>query len=72
MADGGRYLKCDICGAVLDRRPVDDWKGNGTFRYGYESELVDLAKQLGWQWDGDPLAFGTKHYCMKHFGKAHD
>lgn len=48
MADGSRYLKCEKCDIVLDRRVKDDWKDGGTFRYGSEPELRTLALLLGW------------------------
>jgi len=48
MADGSRYLKCEKCGSVLDRRPKDDWTDGGTYRYGAEAELREYAASLGW------------------------
>jgi hypothetical protein len=48
MADGSRYLKCDQCGAVLDRRADGDHKTGGAFRYGAEHELRALSTSLGW------------------------
>jgi hypothetical protein len=64
MADGSRYLKCDGCGAVLDRRPLDDWKDGGTYRYGRERELFSRAKELGWTWPSTQ----DRHYCPKCSG----
>lgn len=69
MADGSRYLQCDACDAVLDKRPPDDWKDGGTYRPGSEQELFDHAKSLGWSWAGDPREFRAKHYCPKHTGE---
>lgn len=62
-----KYLKCDECGDVLDRRPADDFGGNrsnsearGVFDAGEVQQLLDYAKCLGWTVTGD------KHFCPKH------
>jgi hypothetical protein len=62
MADGSHYLKCDICGAVVDRRPVGDYAGKrpGVFAIGEHDQLLAYAKSLGWVIDGD------RHICPIH------
>lgn len=67
MADGSKYLRCDECGAVLDRRPLGDFGGNrrntraqGVFSQGEERELLAYAESLGWV-----IADG-KHICPSH------
>lgn len=60
MADGSRYLECDVCGAVYDRRPNEDFKDGGAYLPGSERELFRDAIAAGWRVDGD------KHYCARH------
>lgn len=61
MADGSRFLKCDQCGAVLDRRAAGDYKDGGAFRYGSEHELKAYASSLGWT---EPKP--NYHLCPAH------
>jgi hypothetical protein len=60
MPDGSRYLQCECCDAVFDRRPDTDFKTGGAYRYGSEHELRRDATAAGWRIDGD------KHYCPRH------
>jgi hypothetical protein len=67
MADGSKYLRCDECGDVLDRRAKDDFGGSrrntdarGTFAIGEHEELLEYAKSLGWTIEDD------RHVCPKH------
>lgn len=62
-----KYLKCDECGAVIDRRAKDDFGGGyrktesrGTFAVGEAHELLAYAKTLGWRVEGE------KHICPRH------
>jgi hypothetical protein len=50
-----KYLKCDRCEAVIDRRPKDDFGGTyrktqsrGTFAVGEGDQLLSYARSLGW------------------------
>ena len=60
MADGSRYLKCEFCEAVFDRRLPGDWVDGGAYRHGSEQQLLRDAVGYGWRVDGD------KHYCSLH------
>lgn len=66
-----KYLKCDICGDVLDRRAKDDFggynrntAGRGTFAPGEWPQLLAYAKSLGWVISGD--GNDGRHLCPKH------
>ena len=66
-----KYLKCDVCGDVLDRRAEDDFgganrntAGRGTFAPGEWPQLLAYAKSLGWTISGDGHA--GQHVCPKH------
>jgi hypothetical protein len=66
-----KYLKCDVCGEVLDRRPKDDFggvnrgtKGQGTFAPGEWPELLRYAVSLGWFVSDD--THNGRHICPKH------
>lgn len=61
-----KYLKCDECGDVLDRRPKDDFgnQGRGTFALGEWPQLLDYAKSIGWTIVGD--GHDGRHTCPKH------
>jgi ssDNA-binding Zn-finger/Zn-ribbon topoisomerase 1 len=63
-----RYLKCNDCGAVLDRRQIDDWAGGGTYPYGSERELFAHANAIGWK----IINRDETHYCPKCAGNHHD
>lgn len=69
-----KYLKCDECSAVIDRRAIDDFGGDyarlrldgqqspahGTFAPGEWPELLKYAASLGWQ------IHENLHLCPKH------
>jgi hypothetical protein len=66
-----KYLKCDGCGDILDRRPEDDFGGSnrnttgrGTFASGEWHQLLAYAKSLGWTIIGDE--HDGRHFCPKH------
>ncbi len=61
-----KYLKCDVCGDALDRRPKDDFgnHGRGTFAPGEWPQLLAYAKSLGWSIEGD--GHDGRHVCPKH------
>jgi hypothetical protein len=68
-----KYLKCDECGDVLDRRAKDDFgganrntEGRGTFAPGEWPQLLAYAKSLGWTVIGD--GHDGRHICPKHAG----
>ena len=71
MADGSRYLKCDMCDAVFDKRPCGDLTDGGTYRWnGHWPDIFRDAKAVGWTWDGNPTEIYTKHFCPKHTQKT--
>ncbi len=43
------YLKCDGCGAIIDRWPVDLSKGDGTFGRYQSAPLIEYAESIGWK-----------------------
>ena len=61
-----KYLKCDNCDNVIDRRAKNDFGGRyantlarGTFEpYNEVNELLEYAKCLGWK-------ISDKHLCPK-------
>lgn len=58
-----KYLECDECGAVLDRRAADDYRGGypgGTFSRNEVGQLFEYAKSLGWTISDE------RHVCPKH------
>ena len=63
-----KYLKCDKCEAVIDRRAKNDYGGRyastqakGTFEpYNETHELLNYAKNLGWKISRD------NHICPNH------
>lgn len=66
-----KYLKCDECGDVLDRRATDDFGGSyrntasrGTFSPGEWPDLLRYARSLGW-YISSSSHDGT-HLCPKH------
>ena len=66
-----KYLKCDVCGDVLDRRAKDDFggsnrntEGRGTFAPGEWPKLLEYAQSLGWTIIGD--GHDGQHFCPKH------
>lgn len=66
-----KYLKCDECGDVIDRRAKDDYEGSnrntvgrGTFAPGEWLQLLEYAKSLGWSISG--YTYEGKHVCPKH------
>jgi hypothetical protein len=66
-----KYLRCDECGDVLDRRAKDDFggsnrntEGRGTFAPGEWPKLLEYAKSLGWTIIGD--GNDGRHICPKH------
>jgi hypothetical protein len=43
------YLKCDGCGAIIDRWPVKMSKGDGTFGRYQSAPLIEYAESIGWK-----------------------
>lgn len=62
-----QYVKCDGCGAVVDRWPKDDprgMQGDGTFGKMGGSTARTYAQSIGWTHVADPLWHeGGKDYC---------
>lgn len=60
-----KYLKCDVCGDVLDRRAKDDFgnQGRGTFATGEWPQLLEYAKSIGWTILSD--GHDGRHVCPK-------
>lgn len=45
-----KYVKCDTCNAVVDRRPKDDRIGDGTFGKFGGDEARRYAISIGWKY----------------------
>src|ERR1700684_4217537 len=60
-----KYLQCDRCGSVLDRRPLDDHQGDGTYGYSQIGELETRAKSEGWQVANHIPGVDSVDYCPK-------
>lgn len=58
-----QYLKCDGCGAVLDRWPAEFNRGDGTFGKVLSREAEAYAASLGWIRPGKRFSDRHKHYC---------
>jgi hypothetical protein len=43
-----RYLKCDGCGAVIDRRPAPNTENGGTYHWSQTDQLKRDAQSQGW------------------------
>lgn len=68
-----KYLKCDKCDAVIDRRAKNDFGGGyrktesrGTFAVGEDDQLLDYAKSLGWNIADTAAGLRTSHLCPDH------
>lgn len=67
-----KYLKCDSCENVIDRRAKDDFEGRnrntegrGTFALNEGRELLDYARSLGWR-----VSDEGPHSCPKCAGQS--
>lgn len=67
----GKFLQCDECSAVIDRRAKDDFGGQyrdtvarGTFAPSEWPELLAYARSLGWYISDD--THNGRHVCPAH------
>lgn len=58
-----QYLKCDECGAVLDRWPARLNRGDGTFGKVMSREAIDYAASLGWLMLPGAMPGEQRDYC---------
>ena len=43
-----KYLRCDGCGDVIDRRPPPDMHNGGTYHWSMSKQLKADAREQGW------------------------